>query len=154
MTQDREMRKKERDARKLEELAAERILLEEHESAEAAARRVVEEPVEMAVAHKRSRSAASTMPSEENVNMYIQEVNKGGESDEEMEEADREEVDLTQDKHARGPEQSPEKKKKRKDRREKQERKKDKSKSKDTGARQSLKRVDSLQLRRLRERGS
>jgi hypothetical protein len=29
MTQDREMRKKERDARKLEEMAAQRILLEE-----------------------------------------------------------------------------------------------------------------------------
>ncbi len=139
MTQDREMRKKERDARKLEELAAERILLKEHESAEAAARRVVEEPVETAVAHKRSQSAASTMPSEENVNMYIQEVNKGGESNEEMEEADREEVDLTQDKQARGPERSPEKKKKRKDRREKQERKKDKSKLNDTGGTSILK---------------
>ena len=103
MTQDREMRKKERDARKLEELAAQRILLEERESAEVAWR-VAEEPVETAVAHKRSQSAASTMPSEENVNTYIQEVNKGGESDEEMEEADREEVDLTQDEQARGPE--------------------------------------------------
>ena len=97
------MRKKERDARKLEELAAQRILLEERESAEAAARRVAEEPVETAVAHKRSRSAASTMPSEENVNTYIQEVNKGGESDEEMEEVDWEEVDLMQDEQARGP---------------------------------------------------
>ena len=103
MTQGRKMCKKERDVRKLEELAAEWILLQERESAEAAARRVAEEPVETAVAHKRSRSAASTMPSEENVNTYIQEVNKGGASDEEMEEADREEVDLTQDEQARGP---------------------------------------------------
>ena len=54
------------------------------------------------------------MPTAENVNTYIQDVNKGGESDEEMAEMNMEEIDLTEVEQARGPDRSPEKKKKRK----------------------------------------
>ena len=79
------------------------------------------------------------MPTAENVNTYIQDVNKGGESDEEMAEMNMEEIDLTEVEQARGPDRSPEKKKKRKERRDKQERKKDKHKSKDTGGTSILK---------------
>ena len=61
------------------------------------ARSIAAELVEVVVANKHSRSVASMMPLEENVNTYIQEVNKGSESDEEMEEANVEEVDLMQD---------------------------------------------------------
>ncbi len=137
--QDREARKKERDARKLEELAAERILLEERERAEASVRKSPEELVATAVANKRSRSAESTMPTKEDVNAHIQEVNRGGESDDEMEDMNMEEIDLTQVEQAREPERSPEKKKKRKDKKEKQERKKEKNKSKATGGASILK---------------
>jgi hypothetical protein len=120
-------------------LAAEWILTEERERAEATARSVAEESVESAVANKRSRSAVSTTTTEEDVNTFIQDVNKGGKSDKEMEEANPEEVDLTQEERARKPERSPEKKKKRKDRREKHEKTKDKGKSKDTGGTSILK---------------
>jgi hypothetical protein len=141
---------KEREARKLEEMAAERILLEERERAEAvaleageraeaAARNSPEESMVTAGATKRSRSSGSSMPTAENVNTYIQDVNKGGESDEEMAEMNMEEIDLTEVEQARGPDRSPEKKKKRKERRDKQERKKDKHKSKDTGGTSILK---------------